>query len=320
MVGRLTPLAAAAAIGTLIVTAGAAATGELHPAIYSIRPDGKGRALVLRLDPSVSSLVRSPGGRKIAFVRDGGFFVADVDGGHPVPIEAPSGEATFSPDGTHLAVSSYSECGWRCLHTMLYVVNTDGTGLRLVADDGRRASWSPDSKRLAYMVRGEVHVATVDGSADVSLGAGMNPVWAPRGERIAYLDAVHGYAAPCFVDADGTHRTCLRGFSAINGIVWSQDGRWLAFMQATPRRLGVVRSDGKRLTRLPVMSRPARPLAWSPDGSRIAYSKGIGEKQIYTRPVSRKSPQRRVTNEFDQSVYYDVRWRRGRISYEIYEP
>ena len=147
----------------------------------------------------------------------------------------------------------------------------------------------------------------------------MNPVWAPRGERIAYLNAAHGYAAPCFVDADGTHRTCLRGFSAINGIVWSQDGGWLAFMQATPRRLRVVRSDGKRLTRLPVMSRPARPLAWSPT-ARSRTRKGIGEKQIYTRPVSRKSPQRHVTNQFDQSVYYDVRWRHEGISYEIYEP
>ena len=91
-------------------------------------------------------------------------------------------------------------------------------------------------------------------------------------------------------------------------------------MQATPSRLGAVRSDGKGLVRMPVMQFRARPLAWSSDGTRIAYSKGLTGRQIYVRPVVAGSRERRVTNELDQPVYNDARWRRGRISYVITEP
>jgi Tol biopolymer transport system component len=318
MVARLTPLATVAAIGLTAIASVSGATSERTAAIYSIRPDGTGRALVLHLEPPKQFVARSPGGRKIAYVEDGAFYVSDVSGANPVRIHAATGTLSFSPDGTRLAITTYSECGWRCLHTMLYVVNTDDTGLRLLADGGQRPSWSPDSTRLAYSSAFEIHVAGLRGG-DVIVARGTNPDWAPRGDRIAYLGSRRGYAVPCFVDADGSHGVCLHGFSAVNGIVWSNDGRRLAFMQASPSRLGVVGADGRGLRRFPIMKLRGRPLAWSPDGRWLAYSKGLGEKQIYVRPVDRIHGEHRVTDEHDQPYYGDVRWRRGRISYVIYD-
>jgi Tol biopolymer transport system component len=292
VVARLTPLAPLAAIGLTAIAAASGATSERTTAIYSIRPDGTGRALVLRLEPPKQFVARSPGGRRSRTWR--------------------------TPDGARLAITTYSECGWRCVHTMLYVVNTDDTGLRLVADGGQRPSWSPDSTRLAYTAAFEIHVVGLRGG-DVIAAKGTNPEWAPRGDRIAYLGFKRGDAVPCFVDADGSHSMCLHGFSAVNGITWSHDGRRLVFMQASPSRLGVAGADGRRLRRFPIMKLRARPLAWSPEDRWLAYSKGLGDKQIYVRPVDRMRGEHRVTDEHDQSYYGDVRWRRGRISYVIYD-
>jgi Tol biopolymer transport system component len=318
MAVRLALLAASAL--SLFGVAGAQAGPERHAAIYSIRVDGTDRTLVLSPDPPVYSLARSPGGKKIAFTRPDGFYVADLTGDHAVRIDAPSGDPKFSPDGTQLAVTSYSECGWRCVHTMLYVVNADGTGLHLIADGGRHASWSPDSGRLAYMDAFNIHVVSANGGPDTTIAAGMNPEWAPRGERIAYLGSDRGYGPPCFIDSNGSRETCLHGFSGVNGIVWSHDGTRLAFMQAHPSRLGVVRSNGRGLKRMPVMRLRARPLVWSPKGRWLAYSKGLNAKQIYVRPVFRDGAEHRVTREQDESYYGDVRWRGGRLSYVIFEP
>jgi hypothetical protein len=111
----------------------------------------------------------------------------------------------------------------------------------------------------------------------------------------------------------------LHGFSAVNGFVWSRDGEQLAFMQATPPRLGVVRADGGGLRRFNRMRLRARPLAWSPDGRRLAYSKGFIDKEIYVRQIFGPSRERRVTNEIDQNYFGDVRWRAGLISYIVFE-
>jgi Tol biopolymer transport system component len=320
MVRRTTPLAAAVAFVTLVVATASGATGERHAAIYSVRFDGTGRTLVTNLDPPVYSLLRLPGGKKIAFTRPDGLYVADITGANAVRINAPAGEPKFSPDGSRLAVTTSSECGWRCLHTMLYVVNVDGTGLRLIADGGRHPSWSPDGTRLAYMAVFKIHVVSATGEEDTTIADGMNPAWAPRGNRIAYLGTGRGYGPPCFIDADGSNRRCTHGFTAVNDIVWAPNAKWLAFMQATPSRLGVVRPDASEIRRFPVMKLRARPLAWSPNGRWLAYSKGLAEKQIYVRPVLRDGVEHRVTNEDDQPFYGDVRWRDGRLSYVIFVP
>lgn len=130
MAARLTVLAAAAALALMLVGGASGARTVLTRSIYSIRPDGSARTLLLRLDPPVYLLVRSKDGQKVAFSRDlelGNLYVGDISGrARPVEIH-PSGYPAFSPDGTRLAVST---------RTALYVVNTDDTALRLLADGG----------------------------------------------------------------------------------------------------------------------------------------------------------------------------------------
>lgn len=322
MAARLTPMAIAATLALIVICAAATATAS--PAatvysIYSIRPDGTGRMLVLRLDTPVYLLIQSPDGQKIAYTRNLGLaslYVSDISGKDPVQIH-PAGYPTFSPDGTRLAVST---------STGLYVVNTDDTGRRLVTDAGGHPSWSPDGRHIAYVVGGNgslwassIHVASAEGDSDITISSGLNPEWAPQGNRIAYLALRRRYAVPCFVDPDGSHRTCYHGFSVNGQFVWSLDGKRIAFKQASPARLAVVTADGRHIRRFPLLKQRARPLAWSPDGRWLAYTKEVvRDDQVFVRPVNRRGAERRVTNE-TRAYFWNVRWRGDRISYAVSE-
>ena len=337
MVTRLASVAAALAAVAFAVAASSGAAAERADgprlAIYDIRPDGTGRRLVALPDPPISNLLRSPDRKRILFARfDEGkstLYVADLSGANPVRLTPDSGfygGAAFSPDGRKVAFSSYTVCGVRCQVSSLHAVNVDGSDLHRVAERGESPSWSPDGRRLAYRGSSGVHVVRATGEDDRVIGRnGLSPAWAPRGRRIAYIGFRGGYGVPCFVNADGSGRRCLRGLSAVWRFVWSPDAKRVAFAQAPQGWLVVYGADGRVVRRFKDQVNRPRPLAWSPDGRRIAYSYSEphdAPSQIFVRPVARQSSPRRVTSESRDGGFVwqfgEVRWDPGRISYVIY--
>ena len=122
-----------------------------------------------------------------------------------------------------------------------------------------------------------------------------NPVWSPDGTRIAFVvdyqeqpsDGLPGWSEIWTVDDDGTDlEIFLDGagtdIQRIIHLTWSPDGTKLAYQsiccdilgQSTSSNLTVVDVAGSNST---VISKvPAQPAySWSPDGSRIVYSKGL---------------------------------------------
>src|SRR6476660_1300996 len=98
----------------------------------------------------------SPDGTRIAFVSDRTgvpqVWVAAVDGGAPLQItkgDDPVGRVIWSPDGAWLALSLAPGGG---MHTQIYVVRPDGTGLRRLTDGGKETNnlgaWTHDGRRL----------------------------------------------------------------------------------------------------------------------------------------------------------------------------
>jgi hypothetical protein len=138
----------------------------------------------------------------------------------------------------------------------------------------------------------------------------LKHVWAPRGNRIAYIGNRRGYGVPCFVNANGSNRRCARGYSATGTLVWSPDARRIAFQHSPGFDLAVVGADARGLRRFRTHGIP-RPLAWSPDTRRLAYTTNF-DSALLVRPVSGRGRATRVT---DEPPYSDVRWRNGRISY-----
>jgi Tol biopolymer transport system component len=341
MIARVTPFAIGLAIAAVPAGASSAAGAPriafatnraqnlYRSAIYSVRPDGHGRRLEALPSPPVTSVVRSRDGSRILLVRavDGvyGLFVARPSGAEAVrigPEHAGEGvdltRSAFSPDATKVAFTAYTGCGYRCSHQVLYVVNVDGSGLERIDDPGSDPSWAPDSRRLVYAGSRATYVFDTRARTrrKVAHGHTYRPLWAPRGNRIAYLVS-QGYAVLCFVQADGTRRRCLPGRSSAR-VVWSPDARRVALqLQGKGYRLAVVGADARGL-RVFGGERDSIswPLAWSPDGRRVAYSSGRpGPEQIFVRPADGSQRPTQVTREAPATFLGDVRWRSGRISY-----
>lgn len=203
-------------------------------------------------------------------------------------LDAPIGQAAWSPDGTRLAydvscsfgggganTQRFTPCGDAASRPAgLYV--TDVTGERtLVASyygSGqyyqpyiRLFAWSPDASKLAYIVLGDgLYVARADGSEATRLASfeesgDAPPSWSPDGSAIAY----EAEGTVSVVPAGGGEPTILA--TEGHAPAWSPDGTSIAF--STQSGIFVVRSDGSDLTQVG----DGYEFAWSPTDDRLVY-------------------------------------------------
>jgi Tol biopolymer transport system component len=231
-------------------------------------------------------------------------FVLSADGRGAARIQVPfwAQGPDWSPDGTKIAfgrkgggVVTWYGPDQPLPDDSLYVINTDGTSLRSLNRGGQDPRWSPDGKQILYSrvldANGqpdyEIHVMNADGTGVRSLGQkGTGANWSPDGTRIAFtseLELPDGTRPHeiYVMNADGSGAKSLR----IRGEfpVWSPDGSKLVFdrdSQATGTFVYVVNADGSGIVSLTAGSHTpgvgySNDLfpGWSPDGSRIAYTR-----------------------------------------------
>jgi Tol biopolymer transport system component len=292
-----------------------------HAAVYSIRPNGKGRRLLARGVPYVRTIQVSPNGRRLLY-GENTLYIAHSDGSHarrlsPTSLQVSGG--VFSPDGKRVAFAGARPCDEGC-KAKVYVVRVDGSGLRALGR-GYQPAWSPDSRHLAYtsLPGGSVYVANLRRPLR-RLARGEHPAWAPNGRRIAYAQGGPEDAL-CFVNADGSARRCVAaqvGNRAIAGeIAWTPNGAKVAFIG---ERLMVVDANGAHLRQLTAGLRD-RELAWSPNSRRVAYvhtqqlPDGGDQDQVHATSVGPRPASRRVTAEPIPTSVSNLRWTRNGIRY-----
>ena len=232
-----------------------------------------------------------------------GFVTATIamlplDGSGSEPItEPPAGrgaydaEPTLSPDDRTVAFWRVREPRHRGgAKPRVYVVGTDGTGLRQLTRGPAvelSPAWSGDGNWLTFArrvgKRFAIVVSHADGSNVLEITQppkGVNdfdPAWAPDGDRIVFTRSVDDHGDLWIAKADGSGaKPLLEGEHDDSTAAWSPDGQRIAFVR--DGHIAVTDAQGQDvqiITDDPAAS-DWRP-SWSEDGSRIVFSRGPGE-------------------------------------------
>jgi Tol biopolymer transport system component len=126
-----------------------------------------------------------------------------------------------------------------------------------------------------------VYVMEADGREVTRLSKGATfdtaPAWSPDGARIAFTGTSPGTATfdLYLIGADGTGHTPVTVGQDHGVVGWSNDGRRLIFSSSRDgnSEIYTARADGTGLVRLTFDPREDDSPAWSPDGTRIAFTK-----------------------------------------------
>lgn len=259
-VARLALAAALSLTLAIPASAGAKPRGKISyissRAIRVMNDDGSGKRLLTRSPLVPEASAWSPDGRQLIFTISGwGLRLVTPPrlswkilwGGDSSPMAI-----DWSPDGTMIAfvhsvdVDPPGPNGER-RRDALFVMNADGTGERELPTAGQSVesvTWSPDSRRVAYI--------DVDGRPLAKT---------PPAEAISSVRSVS-------VDGGPPVQMFYAGPSAL-GLTWSPDGKWLAFQSLGA--LHVARPDGSDEHQVGDL-RYAGPPAWSPDSRWLAFS------------------------------------------------
>jgi Tol biopolymer transport system component len=192
-------------------------------AVYVMDTDGSNLMQLTDYSIGAQDPVWSPDGKRIAFasIKDGGIYTINADGTNLTRIVyktvydvytdtwniAANEHPSWSPDGSMICYESYGDedSGTTVANANIYVVNSDGTGMRRLTNDlsyEGQPSWSPDGSKIAFVyVKDEgdgysnyhIYVMNADGSNWVQLTDrnftvnNLNPDWSPNGTKIVFI-------------------------------------------------------------------------------------------------------------------------------------
>jgi len=301
--------------------------------LFTLRPKGAGwddANLVVQSMRSGERRIVVPGGRDGRYIATGHLIYARTGTIFGVPFDLDALRTTGGaiplvegvPDGG--ATSGASQFALSANGTLAYVAGlsaTSGTPVWVGRDGGEQSAVtskpltgvehprvSPDGRRLAVMVGGDLWVHDLEGRPPIRLthdGNHYAPVWTPDGRRLIYETSTP--AALVSVPADGSGGTPVpvspSGHYHPHAV--SPGGGELIAVDVDNATTGsdtniveIPMSDKPEPT--PLVRTPSREgfegLSLSPDGRWLAYaSDGTGQLEIWVQPYGRPGAPIRVS-------------------------
>ncbi len=192
-----------------------------------------------------------------------------------------------------------------------------GVERQRVSDQISELQLSPDGKKVAFVVRGEVFAASATDGGDAarvsnSVAEEYQLAWGPDSRRLAYVSDRDGVPHLFLYDFSTNAETQLTREAADDSTPrFSPDGKSLAFIRgARELRVLDVAAKTERLVKNAIFERPPiisdRPFTWSPDGKWLAYLP-IGENQfknvnVVSADGSMSGPASYLANVFSNTV------------------
>jgi WD40 repeat protein len=217
-----------------------------------------------------------------------------------VPGTTGARRPAVSPDGTLIAVDG------------IRTFDFSGANSRQLAP-GAEPAWSPDGTEIVFQQNFDLWIMAADGSdAPRPLTSAPEidqaPSWSPTGERIAFVSDRSGESQVWTIAPDGT---AVRQITAVGHVEserpsWSPDGSQLVYaiddgtivdLFVTSANVAVPdpMSDQRITTNGSGAIFNDSP-AWSPDGTRIAFSSTrTGAREIWTLAAPNGGDERQVT-------------------------
>lgn len=223
--------------------------------IATIEPDGQHRTTLTSSAGVQESPKWSPDGESITYdgfpfpVDEANFsisiWVMGADGSEPRQLthNALDVEPVFSPDGTKIAFGRITGDSAEGQLEAIYVINTDGSGLRQVVAPRaglEHPDWSPDGRSITFNIgpenpkaadAGSILSVRPDGSALRVLQKAtpglrfFKAVWSPDGRRM--LSGCHetrsGIDRICTIDRGGRVDIIVAGQQRVNFPSWGPD-------------------------------------------------------------------------------------------------
>ncbi len=164
---------------------------------------------------------------------------------------------------------------------VIWMMAADGSGQRRLFQ-GTQPSWSPNGIQLAFDDGSGVSIRSVNRGPARRVAAGFSPAWSPAGGEIAFVRGASLFAVSL---ATGVERTiadastiCPPGNETSIAVPdWSSDASKLVFAvvcddgRFASTSAEIVSADGTGLRALPIDGLDTARLAWSPDGTRVAF-------------------------------------------------